>query len=1148
MKRIIALLLLLFLALSTVAGNLIFNPGFEMGTAGFGLYRLLRPDTNPNLEFRPLEIDAASPFEGKNALKLTNPGGEYYHLRSREFPLAPKTRYVFQGAMRSSVPGYRLRLHVLNVDKDGKWSIHGQTFALQTQWQTFTFEFETELGGPYLCYFFNLEKEVPAGDVWFDALSVTEKNVPAEAGKLAAAVLFDEPLHTLTPGAKASLRVVLHNPGKAALEKQLALQVTDDESGAQLASIPHAFSLTPGEAKAFPLELPLERFGTFTVTPVAEFPLDVLPGHLAVIGSYTARPLDFTRDFCVGVNGSGNHIPNNTSGGYAAYNAPYEALYRQLERIGCRILRDHSTGTKLTSWAKMEPEKGRFDFSHFDRVLAVCEKYGLTVLPCFGRVYGKLGAWEADIYPEWLKPELIRVKENPRGTNPKFIIDLPPEAEWRRYIAAFVKHAGNRIPAYEVMNEPNLNLSAETYVGLLKPAYETIKAVNPAATVLGICVTGDFDRELRNFTEECVRLGALKSLDAVSFHPYNARELASIMPADRQIDELKEIIGDVPLYNTEIFYLFDTTERNHSAQRKITPSHAAARFLTDLGEGVRQSISIDQYQLWRQPLHPGHHRTTELIPNGVCVAYNALARHFEGAKPTVKFRLAHGVIAYQYERDGKPLAAVWNYEKRAGIRADFTGLEVLDLFGNPATAGILPVTGSPLYLFPGKLSDAEFRARLEKLEPRTEEPLTVTPLVRVFREENALTAIVNLRNETDRAVSGFAGLTGSFIALERHPFTVPANSSLTLEIPVSATESAQTTVGIYADGRLRHTPVETVVNPVLASGKSFRIAGPDGVPSAVGTATFVDKRLTLEFEVTDPTDAGPSGERHPWETDSIELFFDAAPTAIPVLHPERYTRETVRVFITPRDPAEKQLTLWSETLKPEDFSFTCRTSRAGYQIRLELPLTPSGHYLGFEAKINDAETKRSASWCGAPLTYKNRTDFGILKIRAAAVIPASDNLFSDGGFESGLSEWKPDYGQPSFAARRIPSPDFLAGRYCLELELSPEREVKIVSPRLPVTPGKTAELRFWAKASEPAVLDAVINTWSPKHSGKHAYKRQSFRIDGEWRQYTLRYQLPADLATYPDLADRLAKVQFIGEKREGVKILLDDLEFFGSLE
>lgn len=984
MRKILPLLLPLFGILPLAAENLVFNPGFEMGSSGFAVYRLLRPDTNSGLEFRPLEIDAASPFEGKNALKLANPNSEYFQLRSREFQLKPGTSYVFRAAMRSSVPGYRLRLHAVNVDRNGKWSVHGQDFVLQPKWQTFHFEFKTEPGGPYMLYFFNQAKEVPAGDVWFDDLSVAERDALPGPGKLAAAVVFDEPLHVLTPGTKAPMRVILHNQSKGVLKKQLNLQLADDATGERFGVVPLAFSLAPGEVKEFKLELPLDRFGAFTVTPEAEFPLDVLPGCLTVIGPYTPRPVDLTRDFCVGVNGGNNFLSDhyhNTTGGYTAYNAPYETLYRRLEQIGCRILRDHDGGVKLTNWAQLEPEKGRFDFSYFDRFLDVCDKYRLTFLPCFGRVYGRLGAWEEENYPEWLKPELVRIK-NPPGTNPKFLIDVPREAELRRYVAAFTEHAGNRISAYEVMNEPNLNLSAETYVGYLKPAYEAIKAVNPAATVLGICVTGDFDNALKKFTEECIRLGALKFLDAVSFHPYNARELSSIMPADRQIDELRAIAGKVPLYNTEVYYLFDTEEKN--AQHRAAPAHAATRFLVDLGEGVRQSISLNQGQLWRQPLHPGHDRLTELVPNNICVAYNALARHFEGAKPVTKFRPGHGVIVYGYERDGKPLAAIWNYEKRAGIRADFTGLEVLDLFGNPVKAGAVPITESPLYLFPGKLSAAEFRASLAGLKPKPDEPLTVTPFVRVFREENGtLTAIVNLRNETNQPVPGFAGLSGGFTALKRHNFTVPAGSILTLEIPVAAAGSAQTVVGIYVNGRLSQVPVETVVNPVLANGKSFRIASPDNALAATGTATFAGKRLTVEFDVTDSTDAGPSGERKPWESDSIELFFDSAPTVIPALHPGKYTAGTGRAFITPRDPEGKQLTLWSETLKTEELAFTCRTTPAGYRVRLELPLEVSGGYLGFEVKVNDAAEngRRQASWCGAPLTYEKRTDFGIIRIK-----------------------------------------------------------------------------------------------------------------------------------------------------------------------
>ena len=44
------------------AENLVFNGDFELGVCGFALERFQRPDTNSELDFRPLAADPAERF------------------------------------------------------------------------------------------------------------------------------------------------------------------------------------------------------------------------------------------------------------------------------------------------------------------------------------------------------------------------------------------------------------------------------------------------------------------------------------------------------------------------------------------------------------------------------------------------------------------------------------------------------------------------------------------------------------------------------------------------------------------------------------------------------------------------------------------------------------------------------------------------------------------------------------------------------------------------------------------------------------------------------------------------------------------------------------------------------------------------------
>ncbi|UKI31610.1 MAG: beta-galactosidase [Lentisphaeria bacterium] len=356
-------------------------------------------------------------------------------------------------------------------------------------------------------------------------------------------------------------------------------------------------------------QVPLQKKGAFTATvrwnnqliPVAD-------AMFACIGRYrgpaTIHPAE---TFCVSVDGESTfeRFRGETRGGYVVRGASFEERFRMLGLMGCRLIRDWG-GMYLTEWVNLEPEEGRFDFRVFDRCVNLIRQNGMEILPVFGRMYENWAPGQPEFRPEWLKKKLIRIEKNPPGTDPKFVVKVPPMPIWRRYVEAIVKHAGKRISIYEIMNEPNLNMSPELYMQYMVPAAEIIRKEAPHATILGICATGDMNGRLGEYVQACTKLGALNYLDGVSFHPYDARQLSSITPADVQIAELRKITGNKPLYNTELYFLYDWPDVTDKFQqyRHVKAHHAACRFLIDLGEGLKQGISIVEKTLWQDPLHP----------------------------------------------------------------------------------------------------------------------------------------------------------------------------------------------------------------------------------------------------------------------------------------------------------------------------------------------------------------------------------------------------------------------------------------------------------------------------------------------------------------------------------------------------------------
>ena len=288
-------------------------------------------------------------------------------------------------------------------------------------------------------------------------------------------------------------------------------------------------------------------------------------------------------------------------------------------------------------------------------------------------------------------------------------------------------HLKGKIQAYEILNEPNLHLWPANYNTYLASAVKAIRKADPAAKIAAFCLTSDFGADGTGWLDECIRLGGFRNIDIAGFHPYSSRELASPLPADLTIETFRKqvrAVADIPLWNTELYYLYDVERGKPEMKQKAY--HCAWRFLVDLGEGVGQSPFISSWQIFRNVLVPEFPYSSlfDTVPNESAVVFNAMARLFEGARPVLKRKFDQGIILYGFERrDGRLIAALWNFRYRKGLRMDLRGLEVLDMFGNPLKAGILPVGVEPFYLLQGAMSRGEFLRKLESLKPLVENPV-----------------------------------------------------------------------------------------------------------------------------------------------------------------------------------------------------------------------------------------------------------------------------------------------------------------------------------------------------------------------------------------------------------------------------------------
>ena len=87
----------------TAVANLIFNASFELGDAGFGCMKFLRPDTNPELRYDRPVIDPTTAASGKQSMRIPNGFVEETMFYGRDFPWEPGADYTFSAWMKSTV-------------------------------------------------------------------------------------------------------------------------------------------------------------------------------------------------------------------------------------------------------------------------------------------------------------------------------------------------------------------------------------------------------------------------------------------------------------------------------------------------------------------------------------------------------------------------------------------------------------------------------------------------------------------------------------------------------------------------------------------------------------------------------------------------------------------------------------------------------------------------------------------------------------------------------------------------------------------------------------------------------------------------------------------------------------------------------------
>lgn len=953
-------------------GNLLPNSSFEMGTAGWGIMNQV-----PKIDgkYQALRVfSARDAVHGTSALELRNPDGQHVQLCSPAIPVTPGETYTFSVWLKASEP--MTAELCLFSPIDNRWHVVSRKLNITTGWKRCEFTREIPAGHPEVVLLVQFRNK---GTLFIDALQF-------EAGNTASAY---------APAAPVEVAAVMPETWVSAGEHEVELRAVNYEKNpVKIPFVLTARNKLTGWKQENPLSLDLPPHGN--IVRKLRMPLtnrgpvelggfwkggSAMPFRLAVMNALPRGKYDPEQGFCVGVNETGVFRSAGDR-----YN-PYQALEIDFSEHLAML---HATGVSLVrlfeyeltrSW-DINPERGKFEFTPMNCYLNAFLKSDLIPFICIDT------AFSCD--PTSNKPSHIAVrnwffvrdgkKEKPLPAMRSSIPVSPRMEDWISYISAYVRNCRGRVKYYEIMNEPNLRMSAGKYKAYLEQAYLAAGKADPESRIVGLCSTEDYGLDGGAFIGNAANIGAFRFLDAVSFHPYQAALDSSAVPAARLLNGLKEICRkyrqNVPLWNSELFYIHsidDAKKYRRTNPLFLRPENLARRYLIDLGEGIRVSTPLHVWQLFEKQSDRMYADPTRFgqkaVPNASAVAQNAFVSFLRGAQPLCHPDLPDGVNGYLYRSaDGRETAAVWALEnsRKFFLRIP-RGTDTFDMFGNPVdcTSKYL-LDECPVYLTGKNLKNV-----LKKHAFQPQEKIGI-PGSR-FRENGVLA--VEFQNRTDKPLALTARLkTGK----EIRQLTLPANASRTVHFHTS--DPAPEIICFSGEKQFTKALKPHPARKTMLSGETVKAGD-----SLTFTATAGHNGLTVEFAVQDRK-RGERIKNQPWTGDCIELFLDTRPEN--KLDSHIPGTDVYRLFLAPPSanglPAELS---GSPNLDLTKVKWTLKENGADYSGKIELPWDAIGlenaAELGFDIIADDSEGRKRVAchaWAGNERNFASRFQFGRLLV------------------------------------------------------------------------------------------------------------------------------------------------------------------------
>ena len=128
--------------------------------------------------------------------------------------------------------------------------------------------------------------------------------------------------------------------------------------------------------------------------------------------------------------------------------------------------------------------------------------------------------------------------------------------------------------------------------------------------------------------------------------------------------------------------------------------------------------------------------------------------------------------------------------------------------------------------------------------------------------------------------------------------------------------------------------------------------------------------------------------------------------------------------------------------------------------------------------------------------------------------------------------------------RIVSDAGFLSGEKSLKIVKPADKGAGVSSNPLPVLPGKTAVVKFWAKSGNGTLNAYVIFDCFQGEQNRHLYKEIIFKLEPEWKEYSFEFAVPADVNEYTGLKEGTCRLRLgLRTSSETAEGFFDNVEY-----